>query len=128
MPIDTDSAPDVLTATSMTDHARDAEQVFEVVLSKSEASSGIGTFLEVSKEDGKYSLSLTAAGEELNRSYESASRLADEKGMDDRDVLALLGEVESKWPSHPGVVENSINEAIEAGAPERAIEICERAL
>jgi len=113
----------------MIDHARDAEQVFEQVLAKSQASSGIGAFLEVLKDDrGVSTLSLTPAGEELNRSYEQASRLAEEKGMDDRDVLALLAEVESKWPSHPGIVENAINEAIEASAPDKAIEICERAL
>ncbi len=120
---------DLETSPELETVAREPEQTFEHVLATSRASSGIRAFVEVSKErGGVFSLALTPAGEELNRSYERASRLADEKGMDDRDVLALLGEVESKWPSHPGVVENAINEVIEAGAPETAIEICERAI
>jgi len=108
---------------------QEPEQVFEEILMKAGQSSGIGEFLEVSKSpEGKFSLALTEAGQVLHRSYEQASRLADEKGMGDRDVLELLTGLESKWPSHPGIVENLINDEIEKSETARAVEICERAI
>ncbi len=105
------------------------ERMFERILSNATASSGIGAFVEVSKDAaGKFAFTLMPAGESLDQIYKQASRIADEKGMNDRDVLERLGEVESKWPSHPGVVENAINEKIEASEAIRAVEICEAAL
>src|SRR5581483_2494171 len=91
-------------------------------------SSGIGAYVTADRSQGTVSLALTPEGEAIDQTYKHASRLADEKGIDDRDVLERLGEVESKWPSHPGVVENAINEAIETSQPERAVEIAEQAL
>ncbi len=108
---------------------RSAEEALKEILARSKQSSGIDACVQLTNAaDGKSEFALTAAGEALDRTYQSASRLADEKGMDDRDVHALLHEVESTWPSHPGIVENAINDAIESGATEHAVELCERAL
>ena len=105
------------------------EGAFESLLDKSSASSGIGSYIELSKNaDGKFSFALTPKGEAIHRTYQQAFTLAEEKGASDRDVLALMGEVESAWPSHPGVVENQINEAIEMGATSRAAEIAGNAI
>src|ERR1039458_7713090 len=95
--------------------SENSERTFEKILSSAGKSSGIGSFIQVTKEaSGKFSLALTTTGESLDQVYKQASRIADEKGMNDRDVLERLSEVESKWPSHPGVVENAINELIES--------------
>ncbi|GEM_PF-2143507 len=108
---------------------REPEQAFEQILSNASKSSGIGSFVHVSNDDsGKFVLTLTPEGEELHKKYEQASRFADERGMGDRDVLELLGEIESKWPSYPGIVENAINEAIEMGETARGVEICDKAI
>jgi tetratricopeptide (TPR) repeat protein len=108
---------------------RDPEQVFDDILGIAGKSSGIGDFLELaSSSEGKFSLMLTERGQSLHKTYEQASRLAEEKGMSDRDVHELLAGLESKWASHPGIVENSINDAIEATETGRAVEICERAI
>jgi len=48
--------------------------------------------------------------------------------MADRDVMELIAGLEAKWPSHPGIVENSINDAIETSEPGRAVEICEKGI
>ena len=105
------------------------ERMFKTILSSASASSGIDAFIKVSKDDsGTFVLSLTADGESLDQVYKQASRIADEKGIDDRDVIERLNELESKWPSHPGVVENAINEMIESAELARAVERCEQAI
>ncbi len=110
-------------------NSRDPEAAFEEILSRAKESSGIGALIELRKQsDGRFAFEFAPSGEELNRTYQRAARLADEKGMSDRDVLAALGEVESNWPSHPGVVENTINEEIEAGRTDAAVELCEHAI
>jgi hypothetical protein len=77
--------------------------------------------VELSKNaDGSYSFKLTAEGESIDRTYHHAFQLAEEKGANDRDVLALMAEVERKWPSYPGVIENKINDAIETSLSDRA--------
>src|ERR1035437_6578768 len=99
------------------------EQTFERLLSRSDTHSGITSFIEVSRDaSGKFNLSLTPEGESLDQIYKQASRIADEKGSGDRDVLERLSEVESKWASHPGVVENAINDLIEASDAAQAVE------
>lgn len=106
-----------------------AETAFEDILGLAKKSSGIGSLIEVAKDaDGKLAITLKPEGEALHRSWEQASKLADEKGVDDRDVLSAVAEVESKWPSYPGIVENAINEAIELEETAKAVEICETAL
>ena len=116
-------------ATPLETLATTSEDAFRSILSRAEDSSGIGAFVHLRKDpEGRFAFELTPEGEELDRTYQRAARLADEKGMDDRDVLANLGEVESKWPSHPGIVENSINEAIESGRTLDAVSLCERAI
>ena len=107
---------------------KNSKSTFEAILAKASKSSGVGAFINVSKDAGTFAFSLTPEGESLDQLYKQASRIADEKGMDDRDVLERLSEVESKWPSHPGVVENAINEMIEASETDRAVERCEQAL
>ena len=105
------------------------ERMFETILSSGSKSSGIASFIEVSKDAARtFVLSLTPEGESLDQVYKQASRIAEEKGIEDRDVLERLNEVEAKWPSHPGVVENVINGMIEASETERAVERCEQAL
>src|SRR5216110_2372810 len=109
--------------------AADIHTIFAWLLSKGKSSSGIGSFVQLVKDhDKKFAVALTPDGEALHRTFEQASRLAEEKGLGDRDVLAFLGDVESKWPSHPGIVENAINEAIERSAAGNAVEIAERAV
>ncbi len=105
------------------------ERMFETILSNASKSSNIGAFVDLSKDDaGKFGFSLTTEGAALDQLYKQASQIADEKGMDDRDVVERLNELESKWPSHPGVVENAINEMIESAESARAVERCEQAL
>ena len=97
---------------------------FESLLKMSSANSGIGNYIELSKgADSRFSFTLTKEGEAIHKTYQQAFMLAEAKSANDREVLALMGEVESKWLSHPGIVENQINEAIEAGATGRAVEI-----
>jgi tetratricopeptide (TPR) repeat protein len=118
-----------VTETSQIPSIETPENMFEQLLSKGTKRSGIGAFLDLTKDaSGKYSFALTSDGESLDQIYKQASRIADEKGMDDRDVLERISEVESKWPSHPGIVENAINELIEASKAEQALERCEQAI
>ncbi len=99
------------------------------ILESGAKASGLGSFIVSSKNpDGKISFELTETGKELQHTYEQAFRLAEESGPDDRDVLALITEVEAKWPSHPGVVENAVNDAVEAGDAAAGVAICESAL
>jgi len=109
--------------------AQGSHSVFEQLLAKETKSKGINSFIELKKdEEKKFALHLTKEGEQVNHTFENAARLADEKGLGDRDVVAMLEEVGSKWPSHPGIVENSINEAVEAEAFNKAVELGENAL
>ncbi|MDP4242649.1 MAG: hypothetical protein Q8922_02535 [Bacteroidota bacterium] len=116
-----------------------ASTAFQTILSfgkdrPSHGSSGIQSFLAISSgpegtgSTKRFGIALTSEGEAVNHTYDQASKLAESEGIEDRDVQALLGEVESKWPSHPGIVENAINQAIEDNATGTAVDICERAL
>lgn len=105
------------------------ERTFEKILATAAKKSGIAEFIECSKDaSGQYSFALTPAGEALDQVYKQASRIAEEKGIDDRDVIERLAEVESKWPSHPGVIENAINELVETGEFTSAVERCDQAI
>jgi tetratricopeptide (TPR) repeat protein len=106
-----------------------AETAFEEILALAKKGSGIADFIQVAKDtDKKLAISLTKEGEALDRTWQQASRLAEEKGMEDREVRSLVKDVESKWPSYPGIVENAINDAIEQEESAKAVETCEKAL
>ena len=103
--------------------------VFDHIITIGAKGTGLGRYITSSTgSDGKIALELTPVGQEIQRTYEQAFRLAEESGADDRDVQALLTEVQAKWPSHPGVVENAVNDAVEASTPTVGVEACEMAL
>ncbi len=118
-----------LISTKFSPEVETPEGIFENLLSKANTGAGIGAYIVVAKEaSGKFVISLTADGESLDQVYKQAARIADDKGIGDRDVIERLDEVESKWPSHPGIVENAINEMIERSELSKAVERCEQAL
>ncbi|HEY3874874.1 MAG TPA: hypothetical protein VGM92_05325 [Candidatus Kapabacteria bacterium] len=101
---------------------------FERLLTASSKRPGISSYIDLEKKSGKYTLVLTKEGESLDRLYREASLLAEDKGMSDRDVLDRLRELESKWPSHPGVLENTLNDLIESSQSEKAAELADDAI
>lgn len=80
------------------------------------------------KKDKRFDLTLTPQGEEVERDFQRAFQLAEEKGPRDKDVLSALETITARWPSYPGVVENSINDAVEEKAFDRALEAAETAV
>lgn len=90
---------------------------FKTLLERAPSSSKIADLIRVEKAEGQISIALTERGTELHGKYQQAFRLAEESGVTNRDVVELMAELENAWPSHPGVIENKVNDAIEAGQP-----------
>ena len=104
------------------------EKTFEQLISESSKSSGISEFIEIKKKSSKFTIVLTKEGERIDQLFNQASRLADEKGLNDRDVQERLQEIEKTWPSYPGVLENTINDLIESSETQKAAEHADKAV
>lgn len=90
---------------------------FEALLARAKGA-GIADLLLVETSADGSAIELTERGRELHEKFERAYRLAEEDGVGNRDVVELMAELEKEWPSHPGVVEVKVNDAIEAGKTE----------
>lgn len=104
-------------------------EIAEQILSKAGSSSSIKENVKVEKrKDGSVDLSLTKKGEEVDRDFQRAYQLAEEKGPRDKEVMSILDTLNERWISYPGVVENAINEAVEEKAFDKALDAGEKAI
>lgn len=105
------------------------QETFNDLLTRAGSPTAIQSFVTVEKPSkGKFELVLTEKGSALDADFQRAYHLAEEKGPRDADVLAILEKISAAWPAYPGVVENAINDAVEAKTPERAVEAAEAAV
>jgi tetratricopeptide (TPR) repeat protein len=104
-------------------------EIFEQILSKASSSASIKENVKIGKrKDGRFELSLTKSGEEVERDFQRAYQLAEEKGPRDKEVMSVLDTLNERWSSFPGVVENKINEAVEEKSFDKALEAGEAAI
>jgi len=103
-------------------------EIFEQILSKAKSSSSIKEFITLEKTKSGHEFTLTPKGEEVERDFQRAYQLAEEKGPRDRSVMSILDSINERWPSYPGVVENAINEAVEERKLDKALEAGENAV
>ncbi len=90
-------------------------------LATKEKSTELERFVNVRTSKGQGSgITLTTEGKRIDDLYKRTFQLAEEKGMRDREVIENMAEMTGEWSSYPGVIENQINEAIEAGETETA--------
>jgi tetratricopeptide (TPR) repeat protein len=99
-----------------------ASSAYQALLKRAPAKTKIADLVTVTKNDGAFAIELAEPGKELHSTYESAFRLAEESGVMNRDVLDRMAELKAAWPSHPGVLENEVNDAIEEHEPARGVE------
>lgn len=102
-------------------------EVFKKFLKSGDTTQNLQELLDLQEEDGAYRFGLSAEGAAQNKKYQQAYLLAEEKGPNDRQVTELMNDLTKAWPSHPGVVENAINEAMEANDSAKAVEIARTA-
>jgi predicted Zn-dependent protease len=104
-------------------------EIFEQILSKSGKTSSIKKNITLEKrKDKRFEFALTKQGEEVEKDFQRAFQLAEEKGSRDKEVMAILDTIKERWPSYPGVVENSINDAVEEKSFDKALEAAETAV
>ncbi len=75
--------------------------------------------ISFSKKEGA-KIALTGDGKRIDELYKRTFELAEQKGPNDRDVVAQMQAMTKEWPSYPGVIENEINEAVESSDTEKA--------
>lgn len=105
----------------------DVKDTFKQLLSRAKKADRIKQQINAVKNDGRIELQLTESGEAIDREFQRAYQLAEEKGPRDREVLQILESIGERWSSYPGIIENSINDAVEAKDVSKALEIAETA-
>lgn len=106
---------------SMTETSITAAAAFASLLKRTPKTQ-IDDLIVVAKSGANYTIGLTTRGAELNEKYLRAFKIAEESGVSNRDVVELMAELTKEWPSHPGVLENVVNEAIEEQQSAKAVE------
>ena len=118
----------------MTNDRTDSTTVFSGLLDLASASATAGAnvarFVSVTKrpEGGTFALDLTEEGTRLHERYEQAFRMAEEYGLSDQSVQQAMKELADAWPSHPGVVETVVNDAVERDEAVAAVTACDAAI
>lgn len=106
----------------------DAQEVFSRLLAKASSDSTIAKHIDAKKSKKDLELNLSEQGSTVHRDFQRAYQLAEENGPKDRDVLQIVDSINASWSSYPGVVENSINEAVEAKDADKALVVAEAAV
>jgi tetratricopeptide (TPR) repeat protein len=99
-----------------------SSSAFDSLILRAKGAAGIDTRISVKKSGESYAIELTPLGATLHEKYERAFKIAEDSGIANRDVVEIMAELTREWPSHPGVVESLVNDAVEAKETVRGAE------